>query len=144
MIMHENELVNHRLTWLCQIQGFLFAALAVTWNSGSEAPERIRYMLCLAGVLVAISSRYGLNASIKAIENLYKKGKDLGPRYPFECDPIIGFKVNESIPATCPDLKKHPSEEHPSVWTISSSARWNLPSEKQPSEKLPSWKCLLP
>ena len=74
MIKHENDLMNHRLTWLCQIQGFLFTALAVIWQY--PASKYVQYVLCLAGVLVAISSFYGLDAAVQAIKKLNDKGED--------------------------------------------------------------------
>jgi len=35
MIAHEDDLINHRLTWLAQLQGFLFAALGFAWEKAS-------------------------------------------------------------------------------------------------------------
>jgi len=32
MVRHENDLINQRMGWLLQLQGFLFAALAFGWD----------------------------------------------------------------------------------------------------------------
>jgi hypothetical protein len=93
MIRHENELINNRLTWLCQIQGFLFAALAVTWKYPET--EYVRSIFCLAGIFVSISSYYGINAATKAIDKLYKIGNGEKSTY----DPIIGLKIDPSDPS---------------------------------------------
>ena len=68
MIRHENELLNHRLSWLCQIQGFLFAALAFAWKDPTAG--QIIFLICLIGALVAASSYYGLNRVEMAVASL--------------------------------------------------------------------------
>jgi hypothetical protein len=92
MIMHENELINHRLTWLCQIQGFLFAALAVTWNFPDS--KYVRSIFCLVGILVAISSHHALEYANKAIYGLHEEAKKSG--LSDDCDLVIGFKGDKS------------------------------------------------
>jgi len=87
MIYHENELINHRLTWLCQIQGFLFAALTATWlpSEPYAGSNLIRSVICVVGILVAFSSWTGLDAAIQAIESLEAKSeriKEILPMVP--------------------------------------------------------------
>jgi hypothetical protein len=95
MIMHENELINHRLTWLCQIQGFLFAALAVTWKFPDS--KYVRSIFCIVGILVAISSHYGLGYAVNAINRLHDKADDAKKSGLIEdCDLVIGFKGDKS------------------------------------------------
>jgi hypothetical protein len=91
MIQHENDLINHRITWLCQIQGFLFAALALTQKSGSDA---MLILLPIIGIAVAISSWTGLYAALVAIENLSgdmdKKCNEYRPR-------VMGLDTNKYL-----------------------------------------------
>ncbi len=68
MIRHEDELLDQRLTWLCQIQGFLFTALAFTWKDPTA--QHLVLLLCTIGVLVAVSSYYGLNRAENAAASL--------------------------------------------------------------------------
>jgi len=92
MINQEDDLINHRLTWLCQIQGFLFAALGVTWNLPDS--KGIHYVFCVVGSFVALSSFFGLHASNKAIEGLKAKGRELDEEHKSSEDldlPFIGL-----------------------------------------------------
>jgi len=41
-IEHENELTNHRLTWMLNSQAFLFAAFALTFASSPESVGDLR------------------------------------------------------------------------------------------------------
>jgi hypothetical protein len=50
-IRHENELVHQRLTWLIQLQGLLFAALAFAWGKG----EALVCLISFLGVGTAVS-----------------------------------------------------------------------------------------
>jgi hypothetical protein len=68
MIRHENDLVNHRLTWLCVIQGLLFTALGATLDKANH--EYIQIGLSLFGIAVSISSYIGLKLANYAIIKL--------------------------------------------------------------------------
>jgi hypothetical protein len=67
MIRHENELVNHRITWLSQLQGLLFAALGFSWDN--QDAHLLVYCLCLLGSLIALSSLVTLASGDEAINN---------------------------------------------------------------------------
>lgn len=51
---YENDLINHRLTWLAAFEGLLFVA-----NHYADHP----YLLPLAGLLIALSVDHGIRAS---------------------------------------------------------------------------------
>jgi hypothetical protein len=55
-IEHENDLTNHRFTWLMASQGFLFAAFGLTWQASTKtdvtANYRPLYQMMLAGFAV--------------------------------------------------------------------------------------------
>jgi ABC-type transport system involved in cytochrome c biogenesis permease subunit len=58
---HENQLVNHRLTWFLSTQAFLFAAFALTFQASTQSkPEQqsfYQFVLAgfsLTGILVGI------------------------------------------------------------------------------------------
>ncbi len=65
LIKHENELINHRITWLASFQGFLFAALALASNSARG--DLVVYALAIVGTFVAISSFLGIRDATLAI-----------------------------------------------------------------------------
>jgi hypothetical protein len=58
MIRHEDDVLDQRFTWLCQIQGFLFAALAFAWKE--PAADYLVLLLCLLGSSVAITTWFSL------------------------------------------------------------------------------------
>lgn len=95
MIRHENDLVNHRLTWLCQVQGLLFAALGVTLTNDFSDEIAIRPILIFIGIAVSISSAIGLKSANYAINELKT---DFIERYPNYSGPnIIGFDASNKI-----------------------------------------------
>lgn len=90
MIEHENILQNYRLTWLMTIQGLLFAALGFAWDK-KDARELIG-ILCLLGILVALSSWTALKLSRMALKNLQdwwetNKSKN------YDGPPVVGLKA---------------------------------------------------
>lgn len=64
----ENELINHRMTWLASIQGFLFAAIAFAWNV--ESARSIVYVVALVGFFTAVSIGYAVHRANSAIDRL--------------------------------------------------------------------------
>lgn len=52
MIKHENELINHRVTWLLVIQGFSYTAVGVAWDSKFPLPN-VLFLLIVAGANIA-------------------------------------------------------------------------------------------
>ncbi len=67
MIQHENELVNHRLTWLITGQGLLFAALSFAWDKNVESLFKI---LILLGVGLSIIIFFTVAGASRAIFEL--------------------------------------------------------------------------
>ncbi len=72
MIRYEDDVINHRLTWLGQLQGFLFAALALTWNDH----PKFAVMLALVGIVVAFSVGTACCIGDQAIKSLVKLAPD--------------------------------------------------------------------
>ncbi len=54
MIRHEDCLVNHRITWLSQLQGLMFAAIGFSWDK--KDAHLLIYCFCIIGLLIAVSS----------------------------------------------------------------------------------------
>ncbi len=70
LVKTENELINHRLTWLATFQGLLLAALAFAWNK--KDAWWIVVVLCLVGMAVALSTgvaTYRANLAIKKVND---------------------------------------------------------------------------
>jgi hypothetical protein len=56
---HENDLVNHRLSWLASSQAFLAAAYVIRFSSDSDTPEGLERGIPVLGIvstLVVFSS----------------------------------------------------------------------------------------
>jgi hypothetical protein len=70
-IDREDGLVNYRLTWTLQLNGFLFAALALI---GSEMDDRLEKLLLrilpIAGMAVSVAGLLGTIAANLAIRGL--------------------------------------------------------------------------
>lgn len=67
MICKEVEFIDHRVTWLVQIQGLLFAALGFAWKDGKELIP----VLGALGIGVSVTSLASLRLAHCAIERLY-------------------------------------------------------------------------
>lgn len=66
MILHENELINQRLTWLFALQGLLFGAISFLWNT-HLFPIVI---ISLVGIISSISIGYTLARGLNTIKEL--------------------------------------------------------------------------
>lgn len=69
MIDKENELINHRITWLTTIQGLLFASLGFAWDKGNA--RSLIEVLCLLGVAISVVHFFALIAATRAIGRLF-------------------------------------------------------------------------
>jgi hypothetical protein len=74
MIKHENELVNHRMVWMINFQGFLIAAASFLW--GSYHAKSATIALAILGGLMALSHLVALRASHLAITKLQQDWRD--------------------------------------------------------------------
>lgn len=68
MIKHENELINHRITWLSTLHGLLFAALSFAWDNNNA--QALVFVFSVLGILISISAFSVLHAASGAISNL--------------------------------------------------------------------------
>lgn len=109
MIYHENHLINHRLTWLCQIQGFLFTAFGAMWLIKGTVPQEylilpFRYLICIIGLCVALSTLCALYGARKAVKKLIgideekkeeenEEKRNGKPDFPYDSSlPVIGLE----------------------------------------------------
>ncbi len=68
MIRHENDLMNHRLTWLLTSQGLLFTALGFALSKDNQQfSQQLREVLAFVGILLAASASVVLDAANTAI-----------------------------------------------------------------------------
>jgi hypothetical protein len=68
MIMHENEIINDRLTWLLTFQGLLLAALGFAWGAKDSKP--LVRIFAAVGIVVSFISAFGLLAATSAMYGL--------------------------------------------------------------------------
>jgi hypothetical protein len=76
-IMHENDLMNHRITWFITLQGLLFAALGFSW--GKADTKTLIIILGLLGILTSASSAFVLWGGANAIEELLSQPAIMKP-----------------------------------------------------------------
>ena len=76
MVQHENELINHRLTWLAALQGFLFAALGLLIKD--SVPIGLVIAVCIVGLGSSLSVAYSLYWSSRALDPLNHRAGQLG------------------------------------------------------------------
>lgn len=106
-IEHENELTNHRLTWMLNSQAFLFAAFALTFQSSAKddvSPSALplfKYVLAgisSVGILSALYLSSGLAAAHKQHNQLRDWWKDRSKqdstRHPDICGESPRFFLN--------------------------------------------------
>lgn len=95
-VRHENDLLNHRITWFLAIESLLFAAAGLLFRGSFEtignfvlnpnpcwtmeiAEVAILWMLCcVAGLLIAVSAKRSIGAAIHAHVSLERRWIDEG------------------------------------------------------------------
>lgn len=80
MIRHEDDVLDQRITWLCQIQGLLFAALAFVWKEPTA--YYLILVLCIVGLVVAITTWSALGPIWRGVSDLQKWWKGFSVNYP--------------------------------------------------------------
>ena len=90
LIKHEDQLLNHRLTWMWTLQGLLFTAIGFLWKS-SDFPVIVIACVGLASCLtIGYSIRRGMAAILQLLNKAgeYKKLKEVDCNLP----PTIGSR----------------------------------------------------
>lgn len=102
-IVAEDQLVNHRMTWLILVQTFLLVILAAVVSS-SAAMQHIRniwvfkWAMCAAGVITAITVWAGIRAADREIHDLKQQYEDIyGGAVPANLPPIVGHGRNHKL-----------------------------------------------
>ena len=65
---HEDDLLNHRMTWMWTLQGLLFTALGLLWRV-HVLPA---VLICIVGLLSCVSIGFSLRCSVRALQNMDK------------------------------------------------------------------------
>ena len=65
-VKHEDDLLNHRMTWMWTLQGLLFTALGLLWKI-HPVPA---CLISILGLASCISIGFGLRCSVRALHNL--------------------------------------------------------------------------
>lgn len=53
MVRHENELTNHRLTWMATLNGLMLTGLGFIW--GKPYDKQVIAVFCILGIIVCFS-----------------------------------------------------------------------------------------
>ena len=91
MIRHENDLVNHRLTWLLTLEGFLFAGSGLLWNTLLDNKPDIVFLFSITGMVAACSAAVVLDAACYTIMDLDHWWQNHKPNDFYGPD-VIGFR----------------------------------------------------
>ena len=89
-INREDGLVNYRLTWTLQFNGFLFAALALT----SSEMDGLLKVLPIAGMTVSIAGLLGTiaaNIAIRDLKHMWLEDED--SRWPRPFGDTVAFRL---------------------------------------------------
>lgn len=70
MIRHEDELINHRITWMMVFNGLLYTALGLV--VGRSNAKVLLWVLTCLGCVIAVSSFLGIYDGTKGIRNVRK------------------------------------------------------------------------
>lgn len=70
MIEHENQLINHRLTWMAAFQGFLVAAVGFAMTEAALDETKLVLLIAALGFAIALSTAKTLWSSQRAIRSL--------------------------------------------------------------------------
>src|SRR5580658_1598433 len=95
MIDRENELVNHRITWLTTGQGLLFAALGFLWDK--PAAGRLITFLCVFGIAYAVIAFFALGSASLAMARInwgWQKHRPPG----YEGPGVMGLGLTSNSP----------------------------------------------
>jgi hypothetical protein len=75
LLRHESDLLHHRMTWLVQSQGLLFAALAFSWDKEPRLP----ILLASLGIVSAFSLGLATSLMSTANKEIYEWWKSVTP-----------------------------------------------------------------
>lgn len=90
LISQENARLNERTTWLLQLQGLLFAALAFAWGKETF----VILLLSVVGILSSLAIGNSLRWATKAIDDIEEEWNSKGKAY-YNGPRIIGLSKSE-------------------------------------------------
>jgi len=67
-VKHEDDLLNHRMTWMWTLQGLLFTALGLLWRVHALPAV----LICIVGLLSCAPIGFSLRCSVRALQNMDK------------------------------------------------------------------------
>jgi hypothetical protein len=88
ILMHESEVMNHRITWLVTIQGLLFTGLGFAWDKRDA--KNLVVIFSVLGILVAASASTVLSFSMQASRDLVQWWNEHKPPHYIGPDVIGG------------------------------------------------------
>ena len=107
MIVHENDLTNHRMTWLVTLHGLLFASLGFAWKDGKELVPLISGL----GILTSYSIRIHLKLADHAIKTLVARWDQFG-KDDYTGPDVIGLRAMHGLSRE--DIKRRNIPKRPS------------------------------
>jgi hypothetical protein len=93
MIKNESDLINHRLTWVVTLNGFLFATLGFAWKDGKQ----LLPIIAILGMATSLSILFPLGAAQLAIDGLVKAWDENKP-LDYQGPDIIGHRTKKTFP----------------------------------------------
>ena len=93
-IKHENELINHRMTWLGAFHGLLFASVYLSLDK--PILKFLIYIACFVGVFISVSIGYAIHRANVGIDRASKEWDRIKPKSWFGLD-VEGYRSNDGI-----------------------------------------------
>ncbi|MEZ6136448.1 MAG: hypothetical protein R3C53_16255 [Pirellulaceae bacterium] len=102
LIEHENDLQDHRLTWLLTCEGFFFAALAFAWDKDDARPLIV--VVSVLGCAIALLSAFGLRISKKG-QQRQRKWWDDNVRQHYSGPDVVAYRTEKDDDAVLTNFR---------------------------------------
>ncbi|MGA2156007.1 MAG: hypothetical protein ABSH37_16465 [Bryobacteraceae bacterium] len=88
MLRHENELINHRISWMATCNGLFLTAVGFAW--GKQGGKVLAYVLAALGIAASASAWSSLYMATSALRRLRCLWEEKGI-HAADVPPVIGY-----------------------------------------------------
>ncbi len=91
MVRHEDELINHRISWMATCNGLFLTAAGFAW--GKQGGKVLAYVLAALGIATSASAWSSLHVATRALGRLRRLWEDKGIDAA-DVPPVIGYDAS--------------------------------------------------